>query len=163
MGIDVKERLLEVVEVLCADDSLVLETRQDLALIRSQMENEIIPRPTTKQWDGEGLPPAGCECEYFDRMSEEWERVFVVAHHCKSGEAIFSESLTGGILYYGGSSEFRPIKSAAERERDELHQDLLGILPFCEYTDAQIKEMAEIMYVQGYRKPDAGMLRKREG
>ena len=54
----------------------------------------------------------------------------------------------------------RTIRTQAEREVEVLQEDLLGILPFCEYTDDQISEMAKILHTQGYRKPDAGMLRK---
>lgn len=110
-----------------------------------------IPRPTTKQWDENGNPPLGCECEFYDNASNEWERVFVVAYHCKTGEAIFSESLTGGLLYYGGSSEFRPIKTAAERKKEETINQAYAVLSSVSLSESAV----EALY-------DAGMLRRRE-
>lgn len=44
---------------------------------------------------------------------------------------------------------FEPVPS----EQEELYEDLLGVLPFVEYDEKQIKEMAQILYTQGYRKP----------
>lgn len=55
-----------------------------------------------------------------------------------------------------GEYRFRPILTKEQRERDELREDLDGILPFVEFDPDQIKELAEILYAQGYRKPDAG-------
>lgn len=52
------------------------------------------------------------------------------------------------------------IRTQAEREIEDLQHDLMGILPFCEYTDDQIKEMAKILHTQGYRKPNADLVRK---
>lgn len=78
------------------------------------------------EWNGEGLPPVGCECEA--KMPQEignpwkWRRVKVVA----VGEAIAENEC---LVYDVETSrpawvdEFRPIRTEAERRRDEQKRD----------------------------------------
>lgn len=72
------------------------------------------------KWSDEGLPSVGVECEYFNRNRNEWEHAVIVAHHINGEEAIWSESIEGGSLYYGTANDFRPIKTEVERERAKL-------------------------------------------
>ncbi|ELY2632450.1 hypothetical protein SMY59_002713 [Cronobacter sakazakii] len=67
-------------------------------------------------WDGEGLPPVGCECEFFD--CEKWFKVtmmyggsqlVVLYDHDNQIERSFSTSRIDG--------KFRPIRSEAEGKR----------------------------------------------
>lgn len=71
-------------------------------------------------WNGEGLPPVGCECEYTKETlpGDEWTQCtvdyvgasFVVYRDC------YGVELTGII----GDIKFRPIRSEAEKKRDEV-------------------------------------------
>ncbi|EGT4443994.1 TPA: hypothetical protein PTW91_003709 [Cronobacter sakazakii] len=70
-------------------------------------------------WDGEGLPPVGCECEFFD--CEKWFKVtmmyggsqlVVLYDHDNQIERSFSTSRIDG--------KFRPICSEADKKRDEV-------------------------------------------
>lgn len=67
------------------------------------------------------------------------------------------ENVENGEVWSRPTSEwarsFKPWKSQHERQREELEEDLVGILPFCEYSPEQIKELAQILHTQGYRKP----------
>lgn len=77
------------------------------------------------EWNGEGLPPVGCECEA--KMPQEignpwkWRRVKVVA----VGEAIAENEC---LVYDVKSSrpawvdEFRPIHAEAERKRAQSEE-----------------------------------------
>lgn len=74
-------------------------------------------------WDGEGLPPVGCECEFFD--CEKWFKVtmmyggsqlVVLYDHDNQIERSFSTSRIDG--------KFRPIRSEADRKRDEIAKDI---------------------------------------
>lgn len=85
------------------------------------------------QWNGEGLPPVGCECEFYNgnryyvrnSSPQDGQKVKVV-HHEVSGAgipcAVFvwigddnsvkSEAAQSGL--------FRPIRSVVERKRDDI-------------------------------------------
>ncbi|HAU5492087.1 TPA: hypothetical protein JD192_01385 [Cronobacter sakazakii] len=79
-------------------------------------------------WGGEGLPPAGCECEFFD--CEKWFKVtmmyggsqlVVLYDHDNQIERSFSTSRIDG--------KFRPIRSEADRKRDEAIAALKKLKP----------------------------------
>lgn len=89
------------------------------------------------KWNGEGLPPAGCECEARYRNADEW--VFFRCVGVDSGVAfgwLGKEAVTLGR----GSYEFRPLRTAAERKRE-----------------AAAKEMARHANSDPHRKFNAGL------
>ena len=68
------------------------------------------------EWNGEGLPPAGCECEARYRNANKW--VFFRCVGVDSGVAfgwLGKEAATLGR----GSYEFRPLRTEAERARED--------------------------------------------
>lgn len=86
--------------------------------------NECIGQDAAPVWNGEGLPPVGCECEYTKESlpGNEWTQCkvdyvgasFVVYRDC------YGVELTGII----GDIKFRPIRSEAERKREKAVQAL---------------------------------------
>lgn len=81
-------------------------------------------------WDGLGLPPVGCECEYMESSLKEWNACvidyvgssFVVYRDCCGVE------LTGIIC----NMQFRPRRSEADNKRDAAIRAIDDWLP--EYT-----------------------------
>ncbi|ELY5799111.1 hypothetical protein SNN62_002822 [Cronobacter sakazakii] len=67
-------------------------------------------------WDGEGLPPAGCECEGRFILGGKWFFFRCVAVDC--GIA-FGWAGKDAVTLDKGSYEFRPIRSEADKRRDE--------------------------------------------
>nr|DAH53652.1 MAG TPA: hypothetical protein [Caudoviricetes sp.] len=90
--------------------------------------NECIGQDAAPVWNGEGLPPAGCECEYTKESlpGDEWTQCtvdyvgssFVVYRDC------YGVELTGII----GDIKFLPIRSEADRKRDESLRVIYEIL-----------------------------------
>ena len=90
--------------------------------------NECIGQDAAPVWNGEGLPPAGCECEYTKESlpGDEWNQCtvdyvgssFFVYRDC------YGVELTGII----GDIKFRPIRSEADRKRDESLRVIYEIL-----------------------------------
>lgn len=81
------------------------------------------------QWDGEGTPPVGCECEFFD--CEKWFKVtmmyggshlVVLFDHDNQIERSFSTS-----RIYG---KFRPIRSEADKKRDAAVVELSSVIDY---------------------------------
>ena len=70
------------------------------------------------EWNGDGLPAVGCECEAIHRSSDAWQQIIVVA---VNGGAVFGFWAAGGtpcalpIEVY----QFRPLRTEAERKRDD--------------------------------------------
>ncbi|MDI7687794.1 hypothetical protein [Cronobacter malonaticus] len=91
-------------------------------------EDEKMKESNSQVWDGEGFPPVGCECEFFD--CEKWFKVtmmyggsqlVVLYDHDNQIERSFSTSRIDG--------KFRPIRSEADRKRDEAIAALKKLKP----------------------------------
>ncbi|EPE3984801.1 hypothetical protein ACSIFQ_004712 [Enterobacter hormaechei] len=74
-------------------------------------------------WDGEGLPPVGCECEYKDTGTGEWMPVEIKYLSSQiivfSGRIRFRESaveISKDVVI--DNPQFRPIRSEADKKRD---------------------------------------------
>lgn len=80
--------------------------------------NDCIGQAPVTTWGGEGLPPAGCECEakYRESDSAEWFLFRCVGVDC--GVA-FGWAGKEAVSLGKGSYEFRPIRSEADKNRDE--------------------------------------------
>ncbi|EOW6512942.1 hypothetical protein ACOZXQ_002730 [Cronobacter malonaticus] len=79
-------------------------------------------------WDGEGLPPVGCECEakYRDAANAEWFFFRCVGVDC--GIA-FGWAGKEAVTLGKGSFEFRPIRSEYDKRRDEAIAALKKLKP----------------------------------
>lgn len=66
-------------------------------------------------WNGEGLPPVGCECEV-RRGVNEWGAIKVLAI---TGEYLVAKIGTKEIVFHLEQSAFRPIRSEADKKREE--------------------------------------------
>ncbi len=74
------------------------------------------------EWNGEGLPPVGCECEAFDGVS--WFPVVIVGRY--DGFAFawnydYRKTLTVNEVH---SINFRPILTEVERKRNKAISDI---------------------------------------
>lgn len=70
------------------------------------------------EWNGEGLPPVGCECDFFD--CENWNPVMI---KFVGDKYVVTERTDLGLEVVYCAAErpehFRPIRTEAERKRDE--------------------------------------------
>ena len=87
------------------------------------------PEPHQPVWNGEGLPPVGCECEWQDKNTKKWSKFSVV--FSSEWVTVIRENKTVdpvdiAIENYGDESrrQFRPIRTEAERKRDEAVKEL---------------------------------------
>lgn len=99
------------------------------------------PKPQSSEWDGEWLPPVGCVCEFTMSSTQSgWteclvmgyydDLVWITAHYKYSG--LYSGSRLTMVLPH---IKFRPIRTQAEREREELTIKLRDLMSSPEYPD----------------------------
>ncbi|WP_283010811.1 hypothetical protein QLY67_015650 [Cronobacter turicensis] len=93
----------------------VAEDRPHAVITREQYE-AALAAAQHPVWDGEGLPPAGCECEakYRDATNAEWFFFRCVGVDC--GVA-FGWAGKEAVTLGKGSYEFRTIRSEADKKR----------------------------------------------
>lgn len=111
----------------------------------NEQELEIIQRPTTPSWSGEGLPPAGVDIEVLHELYG-WIGARVVG---QDGEAAIVRTNDG----YAGAfpHQFRPIRTpeqVAADERDAAIKEIEELIAGYSY-----RHCAELIHDKGYRKP----------
>lgn len=84
--------------------------------------NECIGQATAPLWNGEGLPPVGCECEYSLNGGKTWWKCKIDYIVGTQGVVMLCDTFEG-VQYvqfssYGNALKFRPIRSETERKRD---------------------------------------------
>lgn len=77
------------------------------------------------EWDGEGFPPVGCECEWQDKNTKHWMKVFIVYASewvTVIREDKIADAVEIAIENYGDEErrQFRPIRTEAEHKREEV-------------------------------------------
>lgn len=77
-------------------------------------------------WNGEGVPPVGIECE-FKCATGEWVSVEITAI-ARNGVCFVERGKTGEN-YASFSREFRPLRTEAERRRDEAAEAIDFYMP----------------------------------
>ena len=110
----------------------------------------LVKRPDSPEWNGEGLPPVGCLCEFKpDPSIEAWIKCVFVA---KLNNEYIVDVLVNDFMRCGLDrmkaidGRFRPIKTERERAIDFLEMDLRKL-----YKDNYLVT-ATALYDAGYRK-----------
>lgn len=93
--------------------------------------NECIGQDVTQVWSGDGLPPAGCQCEYQYKVhGSEWCPLECVA---VDGKAVFGWSNNTPVALRSNTHNFRPLRSEVDKKREEAIMSLAkagGAAPF---------------------------------
>ena len=120
-------------DICCHNGDRVTKDRYESALAASQ-------KPA---WNGEGVPPVGCECEYQYKVhGSEWHRFECVA---VDGKAVFGWSNNTPIALQSNTHNFRPLRTEAERKRDTVLDAIYGALIKAEREHNRADE-AEAVY-----------------
>lgn len=115
------------------------------------------PKPST-EWDGEGLPPVGCECEFsvhtFGKRTE-FQRCEFLARNESHGVSWVKTDDDFEVVYDSDQPRFRPIRTKEQREREAL-SDLIGNNILLNYSDGrfdiEIGEAIDAIIAAGWHK-----------
>ena len=98
--------------------------------------NECIGQGAAQAWNGEGLPPVGCVCEWQDKNTKQWQPVKVV--YSSEWVTVIREInkergddlVEIAIENYGDDArlKFRPIRSAEDEKRDDMASAIDGFI-----------------------------------
>lgn len=94
-------------------------------------------------WNGEGLPPVGCECEYQYKVhGSEWCRFECVA---VDGKAVFGWSNNTPIALQSNTHNFRPLRTEAERKHEAVLESIFAVLEMVA-QDYKREDEAKLIY-----------------
>lgn len=94
-------------------------------------------------WNGEGLPPVGCECEYQYKVhGSEWCRFECVA---VDGKAVFGWSNNTPIALQSNTHNFRPLRTEAERKHEAVLESICAVLEMVA-QDYKREDEAKLIY-----------------
>lgn len=95
-------------------------------------------------WNGEGLPPVWCECEYQYKVhGSEWCKFECVA---VDGKAVFGWSNNTPVALQSNTNNFSPLRTEAERKRDEAISEIGKASQLISNNKEQIKHIAKHIY-----------------
>lgn len=94
-------------------------------------------------WNGEGLPPAGCECEYISNGTS-WGKVKVIGF---DGEKIVIRP--SGEIYYAitpsDKDDFIPLRTESEMKHEAVLESICAVLEMVA-QDYKCKDEAKLIY-----------------
>jgi len=104
-------------------------------------------RVTGGQWNGEGLPPVGVDCEYFD--GGEWMRCEVVAHR-NNAAVVLSDCYEPAFVSQQELRPFRTPDQVAAEEREKAIAEMVSTSPMLDKGWA--RKVCTALFEAGYRK-----------
>lgn len=110
--------------------------------------NECIGQDSSTAWSGRWLPSAGCECEYQYKVhGSEWCSFECVA---VDGNAAFGWSNNTPIALQLNTHNFRPMRSEADRKRDEAVKTIM-LTGWCQSFAEEIYDLVAAGKVPGMK------------
>lgn len=116
--------------------------------------NECIGQGVTTEWDGEGFPPVGVECEYSLNSGRTWFKCKIDYILGTQGLIMLADVFEGGqwvsFHEYDGKLKFRPLRTEAEKAREADIKAMLRVVT--NYNKTDVIHAIEQLYDAGYRK-----------
>lgn len=104
------------------DTNLMVEKVDGACLVTDSDARQLEKLLRGEQWDGTGLPPVGCECEFLSNDTT-WGKVVIIGYD--RDRVVFKPS---GETYYGIEPSERQIFRPRRTERDKAIEKLQQVL-----------------------------------
>lgn len=118
--------------------------------LEQQLPSEEVPL-----WNGEGLPPVGCECQYRKHKKSEQSEWFngVVKYASEFTVVIQPVCHPGETVGHPANFEFLPIRPEAELKRDEAVKTIM-LTGWCQSAAEEIYDLVAAGKVPGMKLED---------
>lgn len=127
-----------LVEYWRADNDVVLSCDSTDSIVTRNQYESALAASQKPAWNGEGLPPVGCECEFISNDIS-WGVVKVIG---LDGEKIVIRP--SGEIYYAitqsNKEVFIPLRTEAERKRDAAVEKIKELLMFDYGDDLRVND-----------------------
>ncbi|MBG5873051.1 hypothetical protein I5E81_20295 [Pseudomonas aeruginosa] len=112
--------------------------------------NHLFDRPEKVEWDGQGLPPVGVECEYRHMIWPEYRRCEI---RYISDESLVAYDDAQEQFYRTRDMLFRPIRTPEQIAAEEREK---AIEEMCFAEETLTVKQAKALYEAGYRRQEEG-------
>lgn len=104
------------------------------------------------EWNGEGIPPVGAECEATWGGKAFWRKAVILSCSHIAVDHLFDGWGIRRIDEYEGSMafEFRPLQSKEQKQVAEIAEILMSAA--CDKGTTKMAEYAQAIYNAGFRK-----------
>lgn len=120
----------------------IADDRHECIVTRKQYESALA-ESQKPAWNGEGLPPVGCECEFISNDTS-WGVVRVIG--MDDDKVVIKPS---GEIYYGiapsNRQVFRPLRTESERKHEAVLESICAVLEMVA-QDYKRKDEAKLIY-----------------
>ena len=112
---------------------------------------ELVERPSSPAWNGEGLPPVGTVCEMQDDIGN-WIPVEIIAVHAGYAHGWSEQS---ELAYFSNlACEFRPIRTPEQIAAEAREKAIKAIGNLLASYGPTFRDQATALYDAGYRKTE---------
>lgn len=110
-----------------------------------------LPEEPAQEWNGEGLPPVGCECEMTSDDGK-WVLVEIIAVHI--GFAHGWHDSARAVYYSDDASDFRPVKTQEQKDREAFIDRVMTGISIDVKHATIAHNIAEQLFDAGYKAPE---------
>jgi hypothetical protein len=130
----------------CSDGWSRLKSAKDYSNAVTREQYETALAASNPEWNGEGLPPVGTECEYSLNAGRTWFKCKIDYVLGTQGLIMLADVYEGGqfvgFAEYDGKLKFRPIRSEADKKKEAA---IFAIAEVCR-SSASNGHSAELIY-----------------
>ena len=126
-----------------ATTDLAVEKIEGGCLVTDDDARRIEKLLRTEEWDGEGLPPVGTVCEYIKKSLTVKEWTECTIDYVGSSFIVYRDCYGVELTSIKCDIEFRPIRSEADKKRDEAIKKICEVLSVGKNTEDDAKNIYE--------------------
>jgi hypothetical protein len=105
----------------------------DWIILNNPSSHCYVPIQAEPEWDGEGLPPVGMDCEWKGITRNGWAKVSIIAHGKEEGDFVAIAQAENEVVL-GASDQFRLIRTPeqiAAEKRDAAIKEMQRLVGSC--------------------------------
>nr|DAU67845.1 MAG TPA: hypothetical protein [Caudoviricetes sp.] len=128
----------------CGEVAIPLSSDHKESIVTYWQYKAALAASKNSAWNGEGLPPVGCECEYSLNGGGTWWKCKIDYIVGTQGVVMLCDTFEGVQYIHfsscGDSLKFRPIRTEAERKREAAVEKIKELLMFDYGDDPRIND-----------------------